>query len=138
MCINVKFCAWNVKSAVPILIPRSYTLLPHDPKVRYSDRRNHSNWESTTMLASREMLNQCCLSSFTLSSLCAGNEIYNAKKSPANESHRADRVLGHGLVPSNQSILPIEPPFHNCLPISVPLCPTLCVNLLFFGVMSAN
>ena len=46
-------------------------------------------------------------------------------ESPAYESHRADRVLGHGLVPSNQSILLIGKPFHNCLPISVPLCPTL-------------
>lgn len=61
----------------------------------------------------------------TTSNLCGPHEFYNAKKSPAYESRRADRVLGYGLVPSNQSILPIELSFHNCLPISVPLCPTL-------------
>ena len=59
------------------------------------------------------------------SNLCALNEFDNAKENSAYESRRADRVLGYGLVPSNQSIWPIELTFHNCLPISVPLCPTL-------------
>ena len=71
------------------------------------------------------MLNQYCLSMFTMSSFCARNEFYNAEKSPAYESHQTDRVLGYGLVPSNQSILLLGLPFHNCLPISVPLRPTL-------------
>lgn len=74
----------------------------------------------------------------SISNLSARNEFYNDKERRAYESPQADRVLGYGIVPSNQSILPIGLSFHNRLPISVPLCPTLWVSRLFLGGMSVQ